>query len=126
MLKGPARFPLTTYVSTVEATGVAVDVPGATTDAGDVERMTGTRLWAPSPNPTAGAVRLGLTLAAPGHVRLVIADATGREVAVVLDGPCSAGDHTVLWNGDVAPGPCLVRLAVDGTPRATRPLTRLR
>ena len=43
-------------------------------------------LSAPTPNPTRGVISLILSAPTPGHVRIVIVDTLGREVAVLHDG----------------------------------------
>ena len=52
-------------------------------------------LGAPSPNPTIGVFRMGVTLSSAESVRVTVLDVLGREVAVVHDGPLVAGE-TVL------------------------------
>ena len=47
------------------------------------------------PNPAGGRVEVVVSLAAAQAVRVVVLDALGREVAVVLDGAASAGDRTM-------------------------------
>ncbi len=47
-------------------------------------------LSTPTPNPSSGLVRATLSLDRPAHVRAVVTDAIGREVAVLYDGPASA------------------------------------
>ena len=44
------------------------------------------------PNPASGRVEVVLSLAEAGPVRVVVVDALGREVAVVLDGAAGAGE----------------------------------
>ena len=45
------------------------------------------------PNPTGGAVTVGLSLAEPEAVRVSVVDALGREVAVVHDGAAADGQR---------------------------------
>ena len=68
----------------------------------------------PAPNPAVGVVQLTLDLPEPGDVRLEAFDATGRRVAVLVDGSLSAGSHTVrLRSGGLAPGVYVLRLTAD-------------
>ena len=64
------------------------------------------------PNPTAGPPRIRLTLAAPELVRVVLADALGRTVAVLHDGPLAEGAHTLTTGADLAGGLYWVRATV--------------
>ncbi len=54
---------------------------------------------APAPNPAFGSVALRLTLAQPAVARVRIIDATGRVVRTLADGPLTAGDQELIWNG---------------------------
>ncbi|WP_412061359.1 T9SS type A sorting domain-containing protein [Rubrivirga sp. IMCC45206] len=81
---------------------------------------------APMPNPTAGAVRLAATLAAPGAARVEVFDALGRSVAVVHDGPVPSGTTTWTWAVSGQPaGVYAVRLTGEGR-TATRTVTVVR
>ncbi|PAP76425.1 glucoamylase family protein [Rubrivirga marina] len=72
----------------------------------------------PAPNPTAGSVRLGVSLAEAGPARLTVHDALGRRVAVVADGPLAAGAHALSWDASaVASGVYVVRLEAAGLVR---------
>jgi hypothetical protein len=63
------------------------------------------------PNPSVGAVRLGVSLPEAGAVRVTVLDALGRIVAVPLDGERSAGTHAVPLDASrLAPGVYVVRL----------------
>lgn len=70
-------------------------------------------LWV-SPNPSAGAAHVALTLAAPSTVRVAVVDALGRTVAVVHDGPLSAGRHRLALPAGLAPGVYAVVAESDG------------
>lgn len=74
-----------------------------------------------APNPTAGSVRLGYAVDAPGAVRLAVYDALGREVAVPVDAPRPTGWHeTTLDVSALAPGVYVVRLAAPNGVTARR------
>ena len=47
------------------------------------------------PNPAGGRVEVVVSLAAAQAVRVVVLDALGREVAVLLDSEAAAGDRTI-------------------------------
>ena len=80
---------------------------------------------APSPNPSRGAVRFGVTLPAAGRARLVIRDVAGREVARLLDGTREAGAFSLAWDARVAPGLYFATLEAAGARTTTR-VARLR
>jgi len=72
-------------------------------------------LAAPAPNPARGMARLTLTLAAPQAVRVEAFDALGRRVAVLHDGPLSAGTHALsLDAAALTPGLYVVRATGAG------------
>ena len=78
------------------------------------------------PNPTASGTTIEAVLLAPAHVRLRVVDALGREVAVLVDGPQSAGPVLAQWDASgLAPGVYAVVLDVDGA-RHPRPVTVVR
>jgi len=56
-------------------------------------------MLAASPNPTTGSTAIAFSLTASGPTRLVLFDARGRLVRTLLEGPLSAGPHTVSWDG---------------------------
>ena len=53
----------------------------------------GVSVW---PNPSGGAVTVGLSLAAPQAVRVSVVDALGREVAVAFEGAASDGERLAV------------------------------
>jgi len=64
-----------------------------------------TRLWLgePYPNPFNPSVTVSYTLPRPGEARLTVHDARGRQVAILVDSPETAGTHEAIWSGrDVA------------------------
>jgi photosystem II stability/assembly factor-like uncharacterized protein len=73
-----------------------------------------------SPTPFKGSVAIRAALPRPGSVHLTVHDATGRRVAVLLDGERMEGVVTRSWNGknhfqeDVAPGVYFVRIETGG------------
>ena len=52
-----------------------------------------------TPNPFNSSTVIGFILTRAMVVRLIVYDLLGREIAVLADERCSAGDHTVYWNG---------------------------
>lgn len=86
-------------------------IPPATEDPAGLAFAVGE----PAPNPSAGPVRLALSLDRPEAVRAEVLDLTGRRVALLHDGPLAAGPHTLTWAAEAAPGLYLVRVTgADG------------
>jgi len=52
-----------------------------------------------APNPAVDGARIGFTLPRQSHVRLVVADVTGRTLAVLVDEARAAGRYEARWNG---------------------------
>ncbi len=115
-----------------DVTVLAIERAGASSvsgeEAGDPARV---RLAPVQPNPCVSPAFLSFTLAQGEQVRLWIADAEGRRVAVLVDGPRAAGRHVIAWNGRGAFGAPLgsglyfLRLEAGGTTQ-TRRLTLIR
>ena len=85
-----------------EVTGtVEVTVQASTSTAPEVEALA----FVAAPNPARGATALRLTTAIPLDARVAVWDVLGREVAVLWDGPVSAGTQAfVLDTAGLAPG----------------------
>jgi hypothetical protein len=72
------------------------------------------------PNPTAGSTEIRFNVSRFGMVRLAVYDMNGRVVRTLVDGPRSAGEHAVTWDGrnsagtPVASGMYFYRLATPG------------
>jgi len=71
------------------------------------------------PNPFNPSTRLSYDLAASGSVTLTVYDLLGREVRPLVNGPQSAGRHTVEWDGNsvsskTSSGVYIARLLVTG------------
>ena len=81
----------------------------------------GVGLAPPAPNPARGTVRLSLSLAAAGGVRLEVFDPAGRRVRLLADGSHPAGTMSLAWDlrdasgHRVRPGVYLVRAKVAAT-----------
>jgi hypothetical protein len=56
-------------------------------------------LYAAVPNPFNPATEISFEMAASGHARLSVYDASGRLIRTLLDGQRDAGRHNVTWNG---------------------------
>jgi hypothetical protein len=68
-----------------------------------------------SPNPARAQAAFRFTLDAAADVRLVIYDALGREVAVLVDGVAAAGPHeAALATASLPAGVYVYRLVVNG------------
>ena len=85
----------TTLTATISSTGgswtkdIKITI-GAPTDY---------KLYANYPNPFNPSTKIGFQLPAASHVRLVIYDVVGREVAKVTDADYPAGYTELTWNG---------------------------
>ena len=78
-------------------------------------------LHPPAPNPSRGAARVRVDLPTPAHVRLVVYDALGREVAVALDEERPMGRHVVeLAPVGLASGTYVIRLTAGNDVRTQR------
>jgi len=60
---------------------------------------TGNLLHAAVPNPFNPATQISFEMAAAGHARLNVFDASGRLIRTLFDGHRNAGLHNVIWNG---------------------------
>lgn len=78
------------------------------------------------PNPSGKAATATLVLGRPGHVRVVLLDVLGREVALLHDGLLRGGEHRIPLNvTTVPPGVYIVRgSAGDGAATARWVITR--
>jgi hypothetical protein len=56
-------------------------------------------LHRPWPNPFNSTVQVGYSLPAPGEVVVSVYDILGRRVAVLQNGPQTAGSHQLFWDG---------------------------
>ena len=74
-----------------------------------------------APNPSLGATTISYSLAAPMVVRLTVLDATGREVALLVEGTQAAGTHTVPFGSAALPtGLYTCRLSTPAGSRTSR------
>jgi hypothetical protein len=55
------------------------------------------------PNPFNPSTAIRFSLAQSSHVSLIVYDALGREVAVLVNGFLSAGSHDAHWDAHTAP-----------------------
>jgi hypothetical protein len=78
------------------------------------------------PNPASGRVEVVLSLAEAGASRVVVVDALGREVAVVLDGAAGAGETVVGVETGAWPAGVYVVRATAGARTATARLVVVR
>jgi hypothetical protein len=92
--------------------------------AGPAAMPLGLRLTGAS--PSSGPFVFAYENPATAPVRCGVYDASGREVASLLDGEQSGGRHTITWRATdaegrrVRPGVYMVRLALDGQVRNSR------
>ena len=75
----------------------AQQITGIDGDAGEAPSLT--KLIGASPNPFNPTTTIGLSLARPEKVSLVVYDTAGRQVRVLVDEVRSAGRHEVRWDG---------------------------
>ena len=83
-----------------------------------------------TPNPGRDASHIRFTLVDPGRVRVAVYDLAGRRVRVLSDGPQTAGEHALTWDGrdeagkTVRPGLYFVRMTGAGRAQ-TRSVVRI-
>jgi hypothetical protein len=78
------------------------------------------------PNPFNPTTQLRFSLPASHVTRLTVYDLMGREIAVLVDGPMSAGAHSITFDAsELASGVYLYELIADGR-RVTRLMTLLK
>ena len=79
-----------------------------------------------SPNPFNPTTRISFALPADGDVKLTIYNVAGQKVTTLLDGPMTAGYHTVTWDArGYASGVYLYRL-ISGSHSDTRKMILLK
>ena len=66
------------------------------------------------PHPVRGAAAVAVEVPAEAHVRLVLLDVLGRELAVLLDARLAAGTHDLPVRVEAPAGTYLLRLTADG------------
>jgi hypothetical protein len=76
-------------------------------------------------NPTRGAIRAVYALPRRAHVRIVLYDALGRQVAVLTDGQKAAGRHRLSYDAPLASGQYFLRMQTDHSV-LTKPLSIVR
>ena len=79
-----------------------------------------------SPNPARGAATVSVSVPVAGAVRAEVFDALGRRVALLHDGPLSAGQHTFRLEASGLPSGVYVVRASAGASVASRRLTVVR
>lgn len=104
----------------------STDLEASTSDAGPEPGPAVLALGRNQPNPFRSGTRLTYSLPADGPVRLAVYDASGREVAVLVERIQAAGVHEVAWNGkdasgqDLAGGVYFSRLVVGEEVRTSK------
>lgn len=78
------------------------------------------------PNPFKASTEIVYTLPQAGHVRLVIYDVQGREVARLVDGEKGAGEHRVPWVAEGLPSGLYVYRLEAGETAETRTMMLVR
>lgn len=108
--------------------GLDIGTAGSTAVAADEGEAlpTGTRLLPAYPNPFNASSVIGFALAQSGPLRLELLNCAGQTVAVLADGPWSAGRHEVIWQGRdgqgraLGSGVYLCRLTAAGVQQTQR------
>lgn len=84
-------------------------------DEKDAVQPVGFGLTSTFPNPFNDAVCIKYSMQTNGNVKLGIFDLTGRNIAQLVDGNISSGQHDVTWHPkDVSAGVYLVRFEANG------------
>src|SRR5690606_41131611 len=78
-------------------------VTGVQTCALPISQPTTTSLAPAYPNPFNPRTTIRYSVADEGHVRLVVVDILGREVAVLTDGHQKTGQHEVVFDASHMP-----------------------
>ena len=69
------------------------------------------------PNPFNAETHVTLEVHEQAHVRVVVYDVLGREVAILVDGFLAPGSHQLHWNAaEASTGTYLMRVFVEGAP----------
>ena len=114
----PAGSPLGTYTADIQALSGSGEVLASQTIQFEVIGGAGLRVTealSAFPNPASGTLTLRFGLAGEATARLAVYDALGREVAVALDGPVSAGPVEAALDAATLPaGLYVARLVMDG------------
>ena len=91
---------------------------GSAVEPGSTERPDEFTLHQNFPNPFNAATEIRFELPVAARVKLEIFDLLGNLVRTLVDAPCEAGAHVVVWQPDtVASGAYLYRLRAGGFPQ---------
>jgi len=75
------------------------------------------------PNPANPTTTITYSIAEPSHVRLTVYSVSGQKVATLVDGPLSAGTHSVVFDGShLASGVYFYRLESKGLAKSGKML----
>lgn len=114
------RAARTAYDTRLSGLPVLLDFPGEAPTPPDSEPGEGSVVFQNFPNPFVDSTTIQYRIPAGTDVKLRVFDATGRQVATLVDGFQDADDYTISWNGradegmDVAAGLYIVRLEAGG------------
>ncbi len=88
---------------------------GTSIDSNDDQNVRTITLSQNYPNPFNPSTQISFTLQASSFTLLSVYDLLGREVAVLVDGPMSAGSHSVTFNAtELTSGMYLYRIVSNG------------
>jgi hypothetical protein len=97
------------------------DRPSGTENRNGIAMANSIRLSQNYPNPFNPTTTLAWSLPHATNISLVLYDLLGREVALVFNGRCEAGSHSVVFDGSrLASGAYFVQLQAGGQTVATR------
>jgi plastocyanin len=85
----------------------------------------------PRPNPSRGAISFDISLPREQKVRVEVVDLLGTRVALLNDGPLTAGEHPFRWRGltdrgERAPSGLYTVILSSGSTRVARQVSLLR
>jgi hypothetical protein len=80
----------------------------------------------PVPNPFNPVTRIGYYLPEDATVQLIVYDVKGRQIATLVDGPVTAGEHIVTWKAVDAPSGIYFYRLTAGDFRETRKMILLK
>jgi len=78
------------------------------------------------PNPFRASTEITYALPVAGHVRLLVYDVQGREVARLVDGQEAAGEHRVSWSAGTLPSGLYVYRLEAGSHTVSRTMMLVR
>jgi beta-glucanase (GH16 family) len=100
---GTHRLRLTFKINGLRLHSLTFRPTSTSIDRNETDRADAFELHQNHPNPFNPSTVIGYRLSVAGQTRLAVYDVLGREVAVLVDGMMSAGDHQVTFNAGTLP-----------------------